>query len=73
MPDPVPMEVGALQRVVCQICGKSGHSAADCWRLKGGKKGEKGAGKGKQEKGGKQQQQQQHNSNSGGSTGAFKG
>eukprot|EP00971_Amphidinium_carterae_P246731 4900308-Amphidinium_carterae.1 len=74
VPDPVPMEVGALQRVTCQFCGKPGHSASDCWKLKGGKKGEKGAGKGRQEKGGKSQQQQsQQNSSNGGSTGSFKG
>ena len=54
---PTPMDVGGINQAQCQICGKIGHTAKDCWQRAGcgggaGKgKGSHGKGKGKGSKG----------------------
>eukprot|EP00971_Amphidinium_carterae_P334367 6469613-Amphidinium_carterae.1 len=39
---PAPMEIGAMFSGKCNLCGKVGHKAAECWSAKG-----KGKAKGK--------------------------
>eukprot|EP00971_Amphidinium_carterae_P337659 6474573-Amphidinium_carterae.1 len=64
-----PMEIGAVSSVACQICGKKGHDAKNCWQ-RGDAKGGKAKGKGKDKsKGGKDKGQQQQGQKPGTFTG----